>query len=470
MRTSLQSNPPGIRARRSSVWVILASALLLFSTIACSEETDEMAPIDPIPPISRPGLLETLESEYNPLTSDPLGWSDSELAFLDGLGSKQIIGLGEGTHGTAEFFNAKFRIFRYLVENHGARVFGIEADFGESLILNDAIQRGATEEIAGLMRSTMLFWTWRTEEVQALLEWMSDYNVGKSNEEKLQYFGIDTQFNSFNPDLLQEYLAETNASFLPFANIVLQEAENASNTLFESYSAPEFTEYMEKLDDLQDSIQAHEAFLVNVSSDNAYRLNLHLARVVQQVSQVQYSNIKNNDFSINYRDEYMADNALWLRDYFDDTPVVLWAHNAHVSKNSIYLGAGGAMGRHLQQEMGSDYTNLAFLFARGTFTAVTNTGNVFGGIQTQSLDVAPQANSLNSILSRAEANVFDIDLSRLNKFEVWQEAFANSQQFFDIGALFNNNPQDYYRTFNPVHYDRIIYFERSTATVLLDPN
>jgi hypothetical protein len=86
------------------------------------------------------------------------------------------------------------------------------------------------------------------------------------------------------------------------------------------------------------------------------------------------------------------------------------------------------------------------------------------------LNVAPQANSLNSILSRAEANVFEIELPQLNQFEVWQEAFANSLQYFDVGAAFNNNPQDYYRTFNPVHYDRIIYFERSTATVLLDPN
>ncbi len=469
MRTPLYFNPPRLLARESFAGVILASFLLLFSMTSCSEETDDTAPVNPIPPVSSPGLVETLESEYNPLTSNPLGWSDSELAFLDGVASKQIIGLGEGTHGTAEFFNAKFRIFQYLVENYGARVFGIEADFGESVILNEAIQRGATEEIAGLMRSTMIFWTWRTEEVQALLEWMSEYNVGKSDEEKLQYFGIDTQFNSFNPDLLQDYLTETNASFLPFANAVLREAVNASNTRFESYSEPEFTAYMEKLDNLQDSIQAHEAFFVNASSEKEYQLNLHLARVVQQVSQVQYSNV-NNDFSFNYRDAYMADNALWLRDYFNDTPIVLWAHNAHVSKNSIYLGQGGAMGRHLQQEMGSEYTNLAFFFARGTFTAVTMTGSNFAGLQEQNLNVAPQANSLNSILSRAEANVFEIELPQLNQFEVWQEAFANSLQYFDVGAAFNNNPQDYYRTFNPVHYDRIIYFERSTATVLLDPN
>lgn len=41
------------------------------------------------------------------------------------LKDKKIIGMGEATHGTCEFFQMKHRMFEFLVEEMGYRVFGI---------------------------------------------------------------------------------------------------------------------------------------------------------------------------------------------------------------------------------------------------------------------------------------------------------------------------------------------------------
>ena len=438
----------------------------LFFFVSCDTDSEETPPEITTPTESTPGLVEALESEYSPLSSNPLDWSDSELAFLDNLSSKKVIGLGEATHGTAEFFNAKFQIFKYMVENHGLRVFAIEADFGESMFINDAIQRGATEEIEELMRTKMIFWTWNTQEVKALLEWMSDYNKNKSDEEKLQYFGVDTQFNLHNIDLLRDYLQENNAPFKSFANNVLQEAEDLETTDFASYDEEEFSVLMNRLDQVRDSIQFNEATFINESSEKTYKLHLRLASVIQQTLQVGFARA-NNDLTVSYRDKYMAENTLWVSQFFDDAPVVLWAHNAHISKDPLFGGAGGAIGRHLQLQLGTNYEAVGFLFAQGSFNAVSVSGNQSSNLEEQNINTAPKANSLNSVMSRAAATNLRIDLSRLDQYESWIEAYANSMEFFHIGAIYNQNPLDYYLRFNPVYYDQIIFFERSTASDLL---
>lgn len=124
--------------------------------------------------------MDILLDELDPLDADPHSWVDEDLRWLDPLADKNVVGLGEATHGTAEFFDAKHRIFRYLVENHGYKVFAFEADFGESIYLNEAVQQGNAAGIESLMKSKMHFWTWKTREVKELLEWMCTYNQGKA--------------------------------------------------------------------------------------------------------------------------------------------------------------------------------------------------------------------------------------------------------------------------------------------------
>src|SRR5207245_10014572 len=56
-----------------------------------------------------------------------------DLAFLKQLvGDAHIVALGEGTHGTSEFFTMKHRIVRYLASQMGFTVFAIEANMPEA--------------------------------------------------------------------------------------------------------------------------------------------------------------------------------------------------------------------------------------------------------------------------------------------------------------------------------------------------
>ena len=55
------------------------------------------------------------------------------------LKDKKIIAMGEATHGTKEFFQMKHRMFEFLVEKMGYRLFAIEGNFGDAQVVNDYI-------------------------------------------------------------------------------------------------------------------------------------------------------------------------------------------------------------------------------------------------------------------------------------------------------------------------------------------
>ena len=439
--------------------VILFSLTFLIM-ISCDKNSEEIT-LD----IQTASLVQTLDQELYPLTVNPLIWSDNDLHFLDRIADNSIIALGEATHGTAEFFNSKHRIFKYLVENHNFKIFAFEADFGESLLINDAIQRGATDEIEELMKTKMHFWTWKTEEVKSLLQWMSEYNIGKSEESKIHYMGVDCQFNTFHPGMVKEFLLSTGAPFISSAEQILDEAETASQANFDSYTSETFGNYLEQLDALQDSINTHSIDLINASSEKEYKLNARIVKVIRQVSEVRFS-IMMEDYSINYRDQYMAENATWLNEYFNEKKMVLWAHNGHISNDPNY-GGGGAMGHHLKQDFGNKYSSIAFLFSQGSFTAVGQDGNQYTDLGEQVIDVAPKKNSFNYLLHQGAEVAFSVEIERLQQYEIWNDAFVGGMEYFDIGSVYNNNPENYYRVFSPTFYDYIIYFDKSTASILL---
>ena len=64
------------------------------------------------------------------------------MPLKDILMDKKIVGIGEATHGTADFFDMKHRMFEFLVEELGYRIFVIEAQFGDGQIVNDYILNG----------------------------------------------------------------------------------------------------------------------------------------------------------------------------------------------------------------------------------------------------------------------------------------------------------------------------------------
>ena len=125
------------------------------------------------------------------------------------------------------------------------------------------------------------------------------------------------------------------------------------------------------------------------------------------------------------------------------------------------------MGNYLSYQLGDQYAILGFLFSQGTFTAVGMEGETYTELETQTLDTIPKENSLNALMSYTLEPAFFIDLDVLRNYLGWYNAFEEYMKYFQMGSVYNNNPEDYYSTFDPDWFNYMIYFDRSTASDLL---
>lgn len=427
--------------------------LTAFAIISCRKNEVE---------IQQDMLKSDLDKMTVAIPQNPDEWTENQLSMLNILGNKKIVALGEATHGTSEFFKAKHRIFKYLVEKHGFRVFAIEADFGESLLLNEAIRAGKTTEIGALMKEKMIFWTWRTEEVKNFLEWMSEYNKNKPESEKISYVGIDCQSNRHNPSLLVNYLQKTDTDLYKLAENVLSEAANASNNNYMAYDVNTYNSLTSDLDKLLSIVNSKKDNLVRASSLKEYQLNERILMVIKQV--VLYTYRRNIDKNFGDRDKYMAENVEWLSNYFGDQKMVVWAHNAHIEPNSNYINGIGSMGYFLRNTYSTNYAILGFSFSNGSFTAVRSGV----GLGKQTINETPVQSSLNEVFSRADEKNFFVDMQKLSVKAYWVHYLTINRSYLSIGAVYNGNHIIYYRDFKKGNFDYMIYFDKTNASIILN--
>jgi erythromycin esterase-like protein len=118
------------------------------------------------------------------------------------VGDARIVGLGEATHGTHEFFQLKHRMIEYLATRKGFTIFSIEASMPEAYRLNDFVLRG--EGDPKQLLKGMYFWTWNTEEVLDMILWMREFN--KSGKGKIEFTGFDMQSPQVPMETVRDFL------------------------------------------------------------------------------------------------------------------------------------------------------------------------------------------------------------------------------------------------------------------------
>lgn len=133
-----------------------------------------------------------------------------DLAFLRGIvGDAHIVALGEATHGTHEFFQMKRRIVEYLATEMGFQLFGIEANMPEAYRVNDYVLTGRGDPKALLQG--IYFWTWNTQEVLGLIEWMRQFN--QSGKGRIQFVGFDMQFPDTAAAIVERFVARAEPAY-----------------------------------------------------------------------------------------------------------------------------------------------------------------------------------------------------------------------------------------------------------------
>lgn len=150
-------------------------------------------------------VVEWVRANAIPLdTVEPGGDRQDLQPLLSRLGEARVVGIGESTHGTRDFFLFKDRLWRFLVEEAGFRAFAMEAGFAEAQAVDAYVMGGegtAAEALEGLHIGV-----WNTEEVLALIEWTRAYNDAVPADERVRFYGIDPRSHSFELNRLAALL------------------------------------------------------------------------------------------------------------------------------------------------------------------------------------------------------------------------------------------------------------------------
>ena len=121
------------------------------------------------------------------LKSDP---DLDDLSFLAReLTDKTVVGLGEASHGTHEFYVQKARIIKYLIRKADFKLLSFESPQTMLVPINTYLQNGEGN-LKELMRGMALY---STQEIYQLFQWIREYNTGKPSSDQVVLIGFDSE-------------------------------------------------------------------------------------------------------------------------------------------------------------------------------------------------------------------------------------------------------------------------------------
>ena len=215
----------------------------------------------------------------------------------------------------------------------------------------------------------MGFWTWDTEEVVALVEWVRGWNF--ANDRKVKFYGFDMQSSAAATLHLLAYLERVAPDLAAAAERDLAPlAHYHTYGAFAGLSAAVQGTTFARLEKVLAAFADERARWIDRSSE----LEWHLARQSATVLK-QYAGSKlidgRTEFarSFAFRDRAMADNVRALLDAEGaGVKAVLWAHNGHVQRSRYFELSN--MGGFLHEDFGADYKVVGFAFNQGSFQAM----------------------------------------------------------------------------------------------------
>jgi len=326
-----------------------------------------------------------------PLHTTEAGANDGDIVeLLPLLAGAKILGLGEATHGTHEFYTLKHRFIEFLAHRTARLVVLTETSMVDARAVNRYVLDGVGDP-AGALRG-LRGWPWRVEEGLALIRWMREWN--RAGTGIVEFWGVDV---GDAPPVAMD-------SVLAYVRDVRPELQDSIAAIYrglrsgwEGLVARRGTSEAHAVTAWEDGANAVLTLLsraiharADTSSDDREAWALQYAELVAQGG---------GFLSRTSRDQSMAENVEWIvAQHPPGVAYALWAHNTHVARQP------GAMGQYLAAGYGSGYRPIAMTFGNGAYKALSS-----GGL-TNRVAPPPTAGGVEAALAEVPMPVFAVDV------------------------------------------------------------
>jgi erythromycin esterase-like protein len=393
-----------------------------------------------------------------------MGHADEEDALVADLANARFVLLGEGTHGTWEFYAERARLTRRLIEDHGFRALLLEADLPDAWRVHRFVRgtSGDREELAALGDFQRFpRWMWRNEVVRPFVRWLA--HRGRSVE-PVGVWGMDLYGLHRLADMAVHLVEGHDPRVAQRLRAILPGLGASDDLLPRGPAATRAAAIF--LDEvLRAAWPAEEGFAAGLAARGVHDA-VAWAQVVRRARVASW----------NVRDTHMADvvDAVSAHLAKPDASrphgghlqprVVIWAHNSHVGDaRPSEIGRSGelSLGQLLRERHGDAAVRLVgFSTYEGSVTAARDWGQ-----DPQRMHLRPAASDTwEALFHRMGAPRFRLDMRRVGS--------PSERPERAVGVVYLPERERSAHLFGAhlhLRYDHLLYYDRTRALAPLDP-
>jgi erythromycin esterase-like protein/predicted phosphoribosyltransferase len=314
--------------------------------------------------------------------------------LFDLVGDAHYVLIGEASHGTHEFYQARAVMTRRLIEEKGFSAVAVEGDWPDAYRVNRYVRDrtddwDAEESLRGFERFPT--WMWRNTVVLDFVGWLRDHNDDLSGEaaSKVGFYGLDVYSLYRSMEEVISYLESVD----PQAAARARERYSC----FDQYAGDDGQSYgyaaafgagetceqqiVDQLAELQRNGLHYARHHGLLAEDDQFYAEQN-ARVVKSAAEYYRAMFHGRVSSWNLRDQHMADTLDALSDHLrtqrgETAKVVVWEHNSHLGDaRATEAGMRGELnvGQLVRERHSGDCRSIGFTTYTGTVTAADDWG------------------------------------------------------------------------------------------------
>ena len=435
----------------------------------------------PAPPRPSPAELVAHEAVDAPGGVPPADVLD------DLIGDARVVLIGESSHGTHEFYEARAEITKWLIENKGFNAVAAEADWPDAYRVNRyarGLAGDATPEEALRGFERFPAWMWRNSVVRDFVGWLRWHNGRRAAEGGRQtgFYGLDLYSLHRSMREVIGYLdtVDVKAAARARARYACFDHSDGHDGQAYGYAAAfgagptcerqaveqlielqrDALEYLSKDGELaEDELFYAQQNAVTVRNAEAYYRGMFAGRVT----------------SWNMRDKHMAQTLNALIAHLDraggpePARIVVWAHNSHVGDaRATEVSADGQLtiGQLAREHYGDQCRLIGFSTHSGTVTAATD----WGGIAERKVVRPALPGSIEELLHQTGKREFLVPMHDGSPATAALEVVRLGRA---IGVIYRpeTERQSHYFHVRPSdQFDAMIHIDSTRALEPLEPN
>ena len=402
------------------------------------------------------------------------------------IGDARIVLIGESSHGTQEFYEARAEITKWLIGHKGFNAVAAEADWPDAYRVNRYVRglggdSSAEEALQGFERFPA--WMWRNLVVRDFAQWLRWHNQRCATDGARQtgFYGLDLYSLHRSMHEVIAYLDTVDPTAAARARGRYACFDHSAGDDGQAYGyAAAFgagpsceRQAVEQLVELQRNALSYLSQDGELAEDELFYAQQN-AVTVRNAEEYYRGMFRGRATSWNMRDTHMAETLNALVTHLDrhsgaePARIVVWAHNSHVGDaRATEVSADGQLtiGQLVRERYGEECRLIGFSTYRGTVTAASE----WGGISERKA-VRPALNgSIEELLHETGKDAFLVVMHDGSPAEKALDVVRLARA---IGVIYlpQTERQSHYFHVRPSdQYDAMIHIDTTRALEPLEP-